>query len=79
MPEDPPEARAEDAAQQVYMAAWKALARPAPEHSPDGTRRPRWLRRPLYPADGAWKLPDAGPAAPRPPAATQKGPQPESG
>ncbi len=59
---------------------WKALARPADQFSPDGTRRPRWLRRPLYPAAEAWKLPNR-PAAPPPgpPKATQKGPQPESG
>jgi anaerobic selenocysteine-containing dehydrogenase len=41
---------------EVYRA-WKALARPADRHSPDGNRRPKWLRRPLYPADAAWKLP----------------------
>jgi anaerobic selenocysteine-containing dehydrogenase len=35
---------------------WKAMARPAPDHSPDGTRRPRWLKRPLAPIDQAWKL-----------------------
>ena len=41
---------------EVYRA-WKALARPADRHSPDGNRRPKWLRRPLYPAAEAWKLP----------------------
>ena len=46
---------------EVYRA-WKALARPADRHSPDGNRRPRWLRRPLYPADAAWKLPPAAAA-----------------
>ena len=42
---------------EIYRS-WKALARPAREHSPDGNRRPKWFRRPLYPADEAWKLPD---------------------
>jgi anaerobic selenocysteine-containing dehydrogenase len=37
---------------------WKALSRPADDHSPDGTRRPRWLKRPLAPTDEAWVLPD---------------------
>jgi anaerobic selenocysteine-containing dehydrogenase len=39
---------------------WKAMARPAPEHSPDGTRRPRWLKRPLAPEEAAWRLPEDG-------------------
>jgi anaerobic selenocysteine-containing dehydrogenase len=62
---------------EVYRT-WKALARPADQFSPDGTRRPRWLRRPLYPAEAAWKLPERA-AAPAPAMATQAGPQPESG
>ena len=37
---------------------WKALARPAHLHSPDGTRRPYWLKRPLKPVPDAYKLPD---------------------
>ncbi|TVR54694.1 MAG: formate dehydrogenase [Gemmatimonadales bacterium] len=37
---------------------WKAMARPALEHSPDGMRRPRWLKRPLAPAEEAWRLPE---------------------
>jgi anaerobic selenocysteine-containing dehydrogenase len=36
---------------------WKELTRPATEHSPDGSRRPRWLKRPLAPAEEAWRLP----------------------
>jgi anaerobic selenocysteine-containing dehydrogenase len=36
---------------------WKALARPADKHSPDGTRRPYWLKRPLKPTREAYKLP----------------------
>jgi anaerobic selenocysteine-containing dehydrogenase len=41
---------------EVYRE-WKAMTRPALEHSPDGTRRPRWLKRPLAPVADAWKLP----------------------
>ena len=36
---------------------WKAMARPASEVSPDGTRRPYWLKRPLKPAREAYELP----------------------
>ncbi len=36
---------------------WKALTRPASSHSPDGTRRPYWLKRPLKPTREAYKLP----------------------
>lgn len=36
---------------------WKALTRSALDHSPDGTRRPHWLRRPLKPAKVAYALP----------------------
>ncbi|HHO50123.1 MAG TPA: formate dehydrogenase [Deltaproteobacteria bacterium] len=36
---------------------WKALARSAEHHSPDGTRRPRWLKRPLKPTAEAYRLP----------------------
>jgi len=36
---------------------WLALTRPATEHSPDGTRRPRWLKRPLKPSEAAYRLP----------------------
>jgi anaerobic selenocysteine-containing dehydrogenase len=36
---------------------WRALTRPASLHSPDGNRRPAWLKRPLRPAAEAWKLP----------------------
>jgi anaerobic selenocysteine-containing dehydrogenase len=41
----------------IYQS-WKAMARSAPEHSPDGTRRPGWLKRPLRPVDEAYKLPE---------------------
>jgi anaerobic selenocysteine-containing dehydrogenase len=46
-----------DRSMEVYRR-WKALCRPAPEHAPDGTRRPRWLKRPLAPVDEAWRFPD---------------------
>ena len=35
---------------------WLALARSAREHSPDGTRRPYWLKRPLKPVREAYVL-----------------------
>ncbi|MDH5506063.1 MAG: molybdopterin-dependent oxidoreductase [Anaerolineae bacterium] len=41
---------------QVYRD-WLALARSAVDHSPDGTRRPAWLKRPLKPVKAAYKLP----------------------
>jgi hypothetical protein len=34
-----------------------ALTRPAGTVSPDGTRRPKWLMRPLKPAAEAFVLP----------------------
>ena len=48
---------------EVYRR-WKDLARPASRHSPDGLRRPRWLKRPLAPADEAWVLPPVRAAVP---------------
>ncbi len=42
---------------QVYRE-WVALARSAVDHSPDGTRRPYWLKRPLKPVKEAYALPD---------------------
>jgi hypothetical protein len=38
---------------------WKAMARPASRVSPDGTRRPTWLKRPLKPVADAYRLPDS--------------------
>ena len=35
---------------------WKALTRPASEISPDGDRRPYWIKRPLKPVKEAYKL-----------------------
>src|SRR5690606_5679856 len=43
---------------QVYRE-WLSLARSALEHSPDGTRRPHWLKRPLKPTPPAYRLPNA--------------------
>ncbi len=36
---------------------WLALTRSAVDHSPDGTRRPHWLKRPLKPVAAAYRLP----------------------
>ena len=36
---------------------WLALTRPATQHSPDGTRRPHWLLRPVRPERAAFQLP----------------------
>ena len=41
---------------QVYKE-WLAMTRPANKFSPDGTRRPYWLKRPLKPTKEAYKLP----------------------
>jgi anaerobic selenocysteine-containing dehydrogenase len=40
---------------QVYRD-WLSLTRSAQTHSPDGTRRPYWLKRPLKPVKEAYKL-----------------------
>jgi hypothetical protein len=48
-------------AHEVYRR-WLAYTRPAGQVSPDGTRRPRWLMRPLKPAAAAFAIP-ADPAA----------------
>jgi anaerobic selenocysteine-containing dehydrogenase len=40
---------------------WLALARSARQHSPDGTRRPAWLNRPLRPVAEAYVLPPVQP------------------
>jgi anaerobic selenocysteine-containing dehydrogenase len=42
-------------AREVYRR-WLDLTRPASRWSPDGTRRPRWLMRPLRPAPEAYAL-----------------------
>ena len=41
---------------QVYRD-WLAKTRSALEHSPDGTRRPSWLIRPVKPVKAAYRLP----------------------
>ena len=41
---------------EVYQK-WLAMTRPADKHSPDGTRRPYWMLRPLKPAREFYKLP----------------------
>ena len=38
---------------------WLAMARAAADHSPDGTRRPYWLMRPVRPERSAYALPQA--------------------
>jgi anaerobic selenocysteine-containing dehydrogenase len=41
---------------EVYLD-WLQRTRPASRHSPDGTRRPYWMLRPLKPSREAYKLP----------------------
>jgi hypothetical protein len=41
---------------QVYRD-WMARTRSAFDHSPDGTRRPYWLIRPVKPSRAAYALP----------------------
>ncbi len=38
---------------------WRAMTRPARAVSPDGNRRPLWLKRPLKPTAAAYRLSDA--------------------
>jgi hypothetical protein len=45
---------------EVYRE-WKALARSARTHSPDGNRRPLWLKRPLRPVEEVYRLPEEAP------------------
>ena len=40
----------------AHYETWMAKARPAGKFSPDGTRRPHWLQRPLRPSKDAYKL-----------------------
>ncbi|HET9074110.1 MAG TPA: molybdopterin dinucleotide binding domain-containing protein [Solirubrobacteraceae bacterium] len=49
-----------DRARAVYRE-WMTLTRPAGSHSPDNTRRPAWLMRPLKPTADAFRLPTVGP------------------
>jgi hypothetical protein len=39
----------------VYQK-WLRMTRPADQHSPDGTRRPYWMLRPLKPAREFYNL-----------------------
>ncbi|HLX08362.1 MAG TPA: molybdopterin-dependent oxidoreductase, partial [Thermoanaerobaculia bacterium] len=52
-----------EASHRVFQE-WLARTRPAASHSPDGTRRPHWLIRPLRPSREAYRLPGT-PSAPR--------------
>ncbi|MCP4803866.1 MAG: molybdopterin-dependent oxidoreductase [Proteobacteria bacterium] len=45
-----------DKSMAVYRE-WHAMTRSAAHHSPDGTRRPYWLKRPLKPVREAYDLP----------------------
>ncbi len=45
-----------DRSMEVYRE-WLALTRSADRFSPDGTRRPQWLKRPLKPVASAYLLP----------------------
>jgi hypothetical protein len=47
-------------ARDIYQQ-WMAQTRPADHVSPDGSRRPRWLMRPLKPTPAASALPGPGP------------------
>lgn len=42
----------------AHYRLWVALTRPAALYSPDGTRRPYWLERPLKPRQEAYRLPE---------------------
>ena len=46
-----------DKSQRAYET-WLAKCRPADRHSPDGTRRPHWLIRPVKPTAKAYRLPE---------------------
>ena len=45
---------------EVYRK-WLAMTRPADKYSPDGTRRPYWMLRPLKPAREFYNLPEQEP------------------
>ena len=40
------------------LPEWVELTRSAVDYSPDGNRRPYWLKRPLKPVKEAYKLPE---------------------
>jgi len=47
-----------DKSREVYRK-WMRMTRAADKHSPDGTRRPYWLMRPLKPSRKVFRLPDS--------------------
>ncbi len=47
-----------DKSRDVYRK-WLSMTRPAAQVSPNGTRRPYWMLRPLKPALAAYRLPDS--------------------
>ena len=51
---------ADTAASHAVYHEWLTLSRSAGDHSPDGTRRPYWLMRPLKPEPAVFRLPEAG-------------------
>ncbi len=53
--------RVDTARSMAVYREWVAKARPATTHSPDGTRRPYWLKRPLKPVREAYELPGVRP------------------
>ena len=63
---------------EVYRS-WLAKTRGAVRHSPDGTRRPHWLIRPLRPVRTAYDLPEpSGSESPDPDATAADGAQLDS-
>ena len=51
------EVHVDTAQSKAIFERWMRLTQPAPTVSPDGTRRPRWLLRPLKPSADAFELP----------------------
>lgn len=47
-----------DKSREVYLK-WMRMTRPADKYSPDNTRRPYWLMRPLKPSREVFRLPDS--------------------
>ena len=52
--------RVDIARSRQVFEAWMEKTRPASRHSPDGTRRPHWLLRPVRPEREAYRLPESG-------------------
>jgi hypothetical protein len=53
-----------DKAHQAYLNWVAETTRSAADHSPDGTRRPYWLLRPVRPEKEAYRLPELETAVP---------------